>query len=358
MKRGRIRIPASSRRSRATLVTRRRRHDPALSALLRDVARLPGVPPVCAEPVRTGEVLGHFRIGERAGHGGMGVVYAAEDVLLGRTVALKLLHPSTAAKEGRRRRFLREARAAAAVMHPNVVTVFEIGESDGDVYIAMKWVEGPTLRSLLEVAPQGLPGRRAMEIARGVARGLGRAHEVGVLHRDVKPDNVMVSARGEVKIVDFGLSKLGWLDSSSDGTSSSSSSSSSSTRGTILGTPSYMSPEQARGCALGPSSDVFSLGVVLYELLAGERPFVGERSLDTLIAINRDEPPPLSARRPVPAGLDDLIGRCLSKSAQARPTAREVEAELSALLAAGADPLPQAKPRPLPCPDTLADAGL
>lgn len=256
--------------------------------------------------------IAHYEIQTRIGEGGMGVVYRATDTKLRRSVALKVLHPSVAEDEDRRRRFIREGRLVAHLTHPNIATVYDVGESDGRVFIAMELVEGEPLTSMIK------PGRHvavleALRIVHEVARGLAKAHENGVIHRDLKPDNIMVGADGIVKILDFGVAKrldnfkIDFTDIKTQ-------------HGSLVGTPAYMSPEQAAGKKeVDQRSDVFSVGVVLFELLTGKRPFDGETWQETIIAINRDEPPMISSlRSDVPAALDQLVDACLAKEPDSR----------------------------------------
>ncbi len=276
--------------------------DGSSDSLLRALARAPSIP---VDPQ-----VAHFRLHERIGAGGMGVVHRATDGKLGRDVALKLLPPSVAGDEDRRRRFLREARSAAAVTHPNIVTVYEIGEAeDGRVFIAMELVAGETLRARVERGR--VPVAEALRIATRIARGLAKAHAAGLVHRDLKPDNVMVTTDGEVKILDFGLAKATDTAAPTEVRTESKV----TETGAILGTPSYMSPEQATGKPVDARSDVFSFGALVYELLRGQRPFVGDSAAELIIAIARDEPAPL---RGVPDALARVVARCMKK----RPSER------------------------------------
>ena len=280
-----------------------------------------------------GSILAHFRIEARLGHGGMGVVYRAMDEKLKRPVALKVLPEGFAANEERRQRFVREAQSAAAVLHPNVATIFEAGESEGRIFIAMELVEGEPLRARLKAGP--LTPKAAIEIGRQIARGLARAHERGIVHRDLKPENVMITPDGEVKIVDFGLAKLRGIPDAGPSESvleRQETVSHVTEEGRVLGTPAYMSPEQAIGTAVDAPSDVFSLGIVLYEMVTGERPFAGNTPPEVAIA-HRREPHELPSRRVsgVRSALDGVIDRCLAKDPSSRPAAREVSAALDAL---------------------------
>ncbi len=277
--------------------------------------------------------ISHFRILGRLGEGGMGVVYRAEDERLHREVALKVLPVSLAADPERRRRFLREARAAAAVTHPNIAAVHDVGEADGHVFIAMELVRGDTLRARMQ---PGLTHAEALRIAREVAKGLARAHETGVVHRDLKPENVMVNPDGDVKILDFGLAKL--VDLDRDPTAGATSSEATAA-GRILGTPPYMSPEQAEGrTEVDARSDVFSFGVMLYEMLAGVRPFTGTTSIAVLYGVLHREPEPLEAVCPgVSSVLAAVVARCLKK-----PTAERFASGRELLAALGTDSAPLA----------------
>ena len=262
-----------------------------------------------------GRTLSHYRVLARIGEGGMGVVYRAEDEKLQRAVALKVLPPERLADEERRLRFLREARAAAAVTHPNIAVVHEIDESDGVVFIAMELVEGKTLREVIGGKP--LPLREALRLGVEIAEGLAAAHHHRVVHRDLKPENVIVTPDGRVKILDFGLAKL--LEdrpaSDSGGASKLATISDEMTQaGRVLGTASYMSPEQARGLPVDERSDLFSFGTVLYEMVTGASPFRGATSMDTLTAILREQPaPPVQVNPEVPAELERILGKCLEK---------------------------------------------
>ena len=278
-----------------------------------------------------GQTLSHFRILAKIGEGGMGVVYRAEDTKLRRQVALKVLPPELVSNEERRLRFLREARAAAAVTHPNIATVHEIDEADGVVFIAMELVEGKTLRKLIGGRPMLI--KNALRVATEMAEGLARAHEAGVVHRDLKPDNVIVGSDGHPKILDFGLAKLRHVPSESSEkslTQTSTVTASLTQEGKILGTISYMSPEQARGRESGTGSDLFSFGIILYEMVTGRLPFRGESNTDTLSAILRDEPISPSQLNPqVPKGFERIIRQCLEKNPESRyQNAGQVAADL------------------------------
>jgi serine/threonine protein kinase len=250
-----------------------------------------------------GDTVAHFRIRARIGQGGMGIVYRAIDDKLGREVALKVLPAEVVGRGDRRERFLREARAAAAVAHPAIATVYEAG-ADGDVpYLAMEYVAGRTLREVLAGGP--LPAAELIRIALPIADALARAHRAGVVHRDLKPENIMLDGDGAPKILDFGLARLFDPAAPADGLTQD---------GAILGTPAYMSPEQARGRAVDHRSDLFSLGTVLFELVTGRAPFHGSSTIDVATAILRDAPAaPSSGIAGVPAELDRIVLKCLEK---------------------------------------------
>jgi len=246
-----------------------------------------------------GKTLSHYRILEKIGEGGMGVVYRAEDTRLRRTVALKFLLPELTRDSLARERFLREARAAAALDHPHICTVHEIDEAEGQVFIAMAFVEGRSLKQL--IAEGCLTVDEVARVARQIAEGLKAAHDRGVVHRDIKPANIMLASTGEARVMDFGLAKL---ERATDLT----------TGGTLMGTAPYMSPEQARGEPVDQRSDIWSLGCVIYEMLAGRRPFDADHALAVLHAILHDDPPPIDrVRADVPAHLARVVRTCLQK---------------------------------------------
>ncbi len=273
--------------------------------------------------------LGHYRLDERLGQGGMGEVFRAFDTRLNRRVAVKVMLHGEGADRLAVDRFLREARAASALNHPNIVTIHEVGDTaDGGYFIVQELVEGRTLRAVLADRP---PIQTIAGIARQVARALAAAHAAGIVHRDVKPENIMVRGDGYVKVLDFGLARQVDLG----GTTETTRTNLGTKPGTILGTTSYMSPEQARAGEAGPAADVFALGVVLYELVAGARPFSAPTSVGVLAAILADQPVPLGRANPgTPPALDALVERMLAKEPAARPTSREVEEALAPLEAA------------------------
>ncbi len=259
--------------------------------------------------------IAHFRILGRLGEGGMGVVYRAEDETLRRTVALKLLR-DTGGDSETRQRFLREARSAAAISHVNVAMVHQVGEADGRPYIAMELVEGESLRMRLERGRLDVATTR--ELATQMARGLAAAHGKGIVHRDFKPENVMITPEGVVKLLDFGLAKQGTARVVSGPAKAGLAKTETlvtSDEQRVMGTAEYMSPEQALGKPVDVRSDVFSFGVVLYEMLAGTRPFHGTTTGELLVAIVHNPVPPLRKQAPeVDAATEAIVTRCLAKA--------------------------------------------
>jgi len=251
-----------------------------------------------------GRTISHYRIVEKLGEGGMGVVYKAEDTTLGRTVALKFLPPELTRDAAAKERFIQEARAASALDHPNICNIHEVGETeDGQTFIAMACYEGETLKGTIERGPLKLD--EATDIAAQVAQGLAKAHGQGIVHRDIKPANIIVTKDGLVKIVDFGLAKLAGTKLTKTGST--------------LGTAQYMSPEQARGTAVDARSDIFSLGAVLYEMLTGKHAFPGEYEQSTIYAIMNEEPEPVTALRSgVPMEIERIVGKCMAKNPDER----------------------------------------
>ncbi len=268
-------------------------------------------PPHPDDPVR----VAHFRILGRLGQGGMGVVYRAEDEKLRRVVALKLL-PDASRNEERRQRFLREARSAAAITHPNVATIHQVDEVDGRVYIAMELVLGDNLRDRLQGGPLDLATARGL--AAQIARGLAAAHDKGIVHRDLKPENVMITPEGVVKLLDFGLAKAASESPQTGKTEAALAKTETrvtSEDGRVMGTPDYMSPEQAVGAPLDVRSDVFSFGIVFYEMLAASRPFLATTTGGMLVAIARDPIQPLRERAPdIDAATAAIVEQCLAKA--------------------------------------------
>ncbi len=265
-----------------------------------------------------GTILKHYRIEAQIGRGGMGVVYRARDARLDRLVALKTITPGLVANPERRSRLLLEARSAAAVSHPAIAQVYDIDESDGNLFIAMEYVDGRTVSKLIAEGELDLMG--AVEIALQVAEGLAKAHDAGILHRDIKSDNIMVTRDGHAKLLDFGLAKLVEPDAGEPASPAGLSRTLTRGRvhtipGAVMGTLSYMSPEQARGKELDKRSDIFSLGIVLYEMVTSELPFKGETPLDTMHAIAYEEARPVTiVRRNLIPELHRIVFRCLRKN--------------------------------------------
>lgn len=285
-------------------------------------------------PLSAGTRLGVYEILSPLGAGGMGEVYRAKDPKLGRDVAIKVLPEALATDSERLARFEREARTLASLNHPNIVTIFAVEEAGGSRFLAMELVEGETLDAL--IPPGGLPLPRFFEIAVPLADALSAAHERGIVHRDLKPGNVMVTPEGRVKVLDFGLAKIEAADSDPNLTSTPTESRANLTsEGQVFGTVAYMSPEQTRGGKVDARSDVFSLGVVFYQMLTGERPFRGASAVDMISAILRDSPPSVTDRRgDLPPHLARILRRCLEKDPRDRyQTSRDVFTELRDLRA-------------------------
>jgi serine/threonine protein kinase len=281
-----------------------------------------------------GSDLGNYKVLELIGAGGMGEVYLARDKRLGRKVALKLL-PDYFTKDAERlRRFKREARAASALNHPNILTVYEIGEEKGTNFIATEFIDGITLREHIRSGELARDG--AIEIALQTASALNAAHQAGIVHRDIKPENIMLRKDGYVKVLDFGLAKL--IEELDRGASSASDVSTQAlvqtAAGVVMGTALYMSPEQARGTEVDARSDVWSLGCVVYEMLAGRPPFEGETPSHVIVSILDKEPAPLAARArvEVPNQLETIVQRALTKERDKRyQTVEEMSSALRAL---------------------------
>ena len=264
--------------------------------------------------VAIGATLGYYRIEGVLGRGGMGVVYRAVDTRLNRPVAVKFLSTDIANDEARRR-FQREAQMASSLNHPHIVTVHDIGEWNGQQYVVTEFVDGGTLANWAAAGPRSW--RQCVELLTGVAEGLAAAHEAGIMHRDIKPGNILVSQSGYAKLADFGLAKL--EDTSSDDTRTRTN--------VIVGTTAYMSPEQATGGACDTRSDIFSFGVVMYEMLSGRRPFDGKSSSETVQCILQQQPSPLSDS--IPSALRNVVEKALEKEPGERyQFAREIAVDL------------------------------
>jgi WD40 repeat protein/predicted Ser/Thr protein kinase len=263
-----------------------------------------------------GRSLAQYRVTASIGAGGMGEVYRGTDTRLGRDVAIKVLPAAMAGHPERRQRFEQEARAASALNHPNILTVYDIGETDGTTYIAMELVDGKTLRELL-ASGEPLPTKRLLDIAVQTAEGLAKAHAAGIVHRDLKPENLMVSKDGYVKILDFGLAKL--TETVSQDASGLPTVIGATEPGTVMGTAGYMSPEQASGQAVDFRSDQFTLGAILYEMATGKRAFQRKTGAETLVAIIREEPESLGQLAPkAPAPIRWIVERLLAKDPEER----------------------------------------
>jgi serine/threonine protein kinase len=242
----------------------------------------------------------------------MGEVYRARDARLDRTVAIKVLPTSFSADQDRLQRFAQEARAVAALNHPNILSIFDIGEQNGAPYVVCELLEGETLRDCLKRGP--LSVRRSVDYALQIAHGLSAAHEKGIVHRDLKPENIFLTNDNRVKILDFGLAKLARPEASSD-SADAPTMQAATEPGVVMGTVGYMSPEQVRGKAADHRSDIFAFGAILFEMLSGKRAFHGETAADTMSAILKEETPELSeSARNVPPGLERIVRHCLEKN--------------------------------------------
>ena len=283
-----------------------------------------------------GKTISHYRIIDKLGQGGMGEVYRARDIRLERDVAVKVLPSHLAEDPSALARFEREAKAIAALSHPNILGIFDVGSEGGVAYAVTELLEGETLRA--QLMDGALPVRKAVDYAAQMAQGLAAAHDKGITHRDLKPENVFVTADGRVKILDFGLAKQVRPASAANATDSP-------TMGTltdpgiVMGTVAYMAPEQARGQAVDSRADLFSFGAVLYEMLTGRPAFRRETATDTMVAILKEDPPELATVDPkIPAALARLVEHCLEKSPAARyQSARDIAFALEALAGSGSE---------------------
>src|ERR1700733_1719063 len=259
----------------------------------------------------SGTKLGPYDLQSLLGAGGMGEVYRARDARLNRVVAIKVLPATFSADAARLQRFMQEARSAAALNHPNILSIFDIGEECGAPYIVSELLEGQTLRERIRSGP--LSSRKAIDYALQVARGLAAAHEKGIVHRDLKPENLFITNDERVKILDFGLAKL--TRPEGEAGEDAPTVQVNTEPGQIMGTVGYMSPEQVRGKPADHRSDIFAFGSILYEMLSGERAFRGDTAADTMSAILKEEPPELSeTARNVPPGLERIVRHCLEKN--------------------------------------------
>ncbi|HET7208937.1 MAG TPA: protein kinase [Terriglobales bacterium] len=305
----------------------------------------------------SGSKVGPYEIVAPVGAGGMGEVYRARDAELGRDVAIKVLPAAFSEDPDRMRRFKQEAQAAAALNHPNILTIYHVGEHAGSPYIVSELLEGESLRQRLLAGP--LPVRKAIEYGVQVARGLAAAHGRGIVHRDLKPENLFVGRDGRVKILDFGLAKL----TQPEGRAAAAefpSMTAASEPGLVLGTVGYMSPEQVRGQAAGPPSDLFSFGAILYEMLTGKRAFQGETAADTMSTILKEDPPELTeANRQILPALERIVRHCLEKNPEERfQSARDVAFALEALSSVSGSALPLSAPARKPGRFLVLGAGV
>jgi eukaryotic-like serine/threonine-protein kinase len=277
--------------------------------------------------ITAGTKLGPYEILASIGAGGMGEVYRAKDTRLGREVALKILPESFALEPDRLRRFEQEARAVAALNHPNILSVFDIGQQEGSPFLVSELLEGESLRTALDGG--ALPQRKTIEYGVQIAHGLAAAHEKGIVHRDLKPENIFVTKDGRIKILDFGLAKLAQQAGSDEVTLTTPN----TAVGVVMGTASYMAPEQVRGAAVDPRTDIFAFGAVLYEMLSGVRAFRRDTSVETMNAVLKDDPPELAdPDRVVSPTLERIVRRCLEKNPEQRfQSARDLSFALSAL---------------------------
>jgi eukaryotic-like serine/threonine-protein kinase len=283
-------------------------------------------------PLPAATRMGPYEIVAPLGAGGMGEVYRAHDARLGREVAIKVLPFALAADKERLRRFEQEARATGALNHPNILGVYDIGSHGGAPYVVSELLEGETLRARIGTSP--LPRRKVIEYAAQIARGLAAAHEKGIVHRDLKPDNVFVTRDGRVKILDFGLAKLTQTGAPLEAeTALLGGGPPLTSAGTVLGTVGYMSPEQVRGQPIDHRSDIFSFGVVLYEMLTGRRAFQGDSAVETMNAILKEDPAPVAeSGEPLPPAVDRIVLHCLEKSPEERfQSARDIAFDLESL---------------------------
>ena len=276
-----------------------------------------------------GQTLAHYKILEKIGSGGMGEVYLAEDTKLDRKVALKVLPPEMAESEERRARFKREAKAIAALNHPNIVTVHSVEEADGVHFITMELVQGKTLTEL--IPKKGMPLNQFFELAIPLADAVSAAHQKGIIHRDLKPDNLMQDEERRLKILDFGLAK--WRQEIREAGLSELPTQAATGEERILGTVAYMSPEQAEGKTVDHRSDIFSIGIILYEMATGQRPFTGETAASVLSSIIKETPPSIPEVNPaLPKLLGRIVRRCLAKDRERRyQSAKEIRNELEEL---------------------------
>src|SRR5271169_1681161 len=296
-----------------------------------------------ARIIMTGQLVGHYRVLEQIGAGGMGEVFRARDERLGRDVALKLIRPASSDNPDHLRRFEQEARAAAALSHPNILAIYDVGLEGTAPYIVSELLEGKSLRQRLSEGP--LPVREAADYALQIAQGLTAAHDRLIVHRDLKPENLFLTNDGRVKILDFGVAKLQTPAEDNRGVESLTTV---TKHGAVIGTVAYMSPEQLRGKPVDHRSDIFTFGAILYEMLSGCRAFRGETEVDTMTAVLREEPATASLdAAAIPAGYQDIVKHCLEKEPENRfQSAKDLVFTLQTLSTSPARVLPSPKPVP------------
>ncbi len=282
----------------------------------------------------SGQTVSHYRILEKLGVGGMGVVYKAEDTRLGRLLALKFLPDHLSGDPQAVERFRREARAASALNHPNICVIHDIGEQDGRSFIAMELLEGETLKE--RIGGRRMEARQAIEIAAQIADALDAAHAKGIIHRDIKPSNIFITTRGQAKLLDFGLAKLHEpLVFTADGAGGAETAATvvSASAGKLVGTLDYMAPEQLEGGAVDARTDLYAMGLVLYEMTTGMNPFLGHSATSTIANILKKDPRPLAERNPVaPRELERIVHKCLRKNpAERYRSARSLFEDLDVL---------------------------
>ncbi len=279
----------------------------------------------------SGTKLGPYEIQSPLGAGGMGEVYRARDTRLGRDVALKILPESFARETDRLHRFEQEARAVAALNHPNILAIFDTGQNNGSPFLVSELLEGETLRGVLDRG--AVQQRKTIDYGVQIAQGLAAAHEKGIVHRDLKPEHIFVTRDARIKILDFGLAKLAQKASAAAADDGVTLTSSHTAAGVVMGTASYMAPEQVRGEAADPRTDIFAFGALLYEMLSGNRAFRRDTPAETMTAVLKEDPPELSdPGRPISPALDRIVRRCLEKDPEQRfQSAKDLSFALSAL---------------------------
>src|SRR5215470_3522942 len=292
-----------------------------------------------------GQLVGHYRVLDKIGAGGMGEVFRARDERLGRDVALKLIRPASSQNPEHLRRFEQEARAAAALNHPNILAIYDVGFEGSNPYIVSELLEGKTLRTRLGEGP--IPVKAATIYAIQIAQGLSAAHERHIVHRDLKPENLFITQDDRIKILDFGVAKL---QPSPDQDRSIESITTVTKHGAVVGTVAYMSPEQLRGKAVDHRSDIFSFGAILYEMMSGKRAFRGETEVDTMTAVLREEPASANLEQAsIPDTYQEVVRHCLEKEAENRfQSARDLVFALQTISGSTSvkiKPLPDSKER-------------